>query len=304
MSARELAKELEVSTRTIYRDIDALSLAGVPIYGEAGRQGGYTLLENYRTSLTGLTEAEVQALFMLDIPAPLADLGVNRALRSALLKLAAALPEERRGDESRVRQRFHLDASWWDRGGESAPHLQTLYQGVWQDRKVVLTYRPLANVVIEQVVDPYGLVAKAGIWYLVYARSGRYRVRRVSDLIATRLLDEGFERPEGFVVAEFWEEWRAERERQEELYPVVLRVSPELRPYLHMYFGERVESAIARVGEPDGDGWFELELAFETLDAARDRLLACGGGLEVLSPRALRLSLRDYAEQIAAVYAS
>lgn len=304
MSARELAEELEVSERTIYRDIEALSLAGVPVYAETGRDGGYALLESYRTSLTGLTEAEVQALFMLEIPAPLADLGVGQALRSALLKFAAALPEEHRFEESRVRQRFYLDASWWERGGESPPHLQALYQAVWQDRKVLLTYRPLANVVMEQTVDPYGLVAKAGVWYLVCARAGRIRVHRISELIATSLLDEGFARPEGFDLAGFWAGWVAERARQQGQYPVVFRISPQLRPYLQMYFGERVQSALDRAGEADERGWLTLELSFESLEAARDCLLACGGGVEVLAPRALRLGVRDYAEQIAAVYGS
>lgn len=127
MTARELAKELEVSERTIYRDIDALSIAGVPVYGEPGPEGGYALVDSYRTNLTGLTEGEVRALFMLSIPAPLADLGVSHELRAALPKLSAALPNARRRDEERVRQRFHLDSTWWRQGEERVPHLQTIH---------------------------------------------------------------------------------------------------------------------------------------------------------------------------------
>ena len=146
LTAPKLAQELEVSERTIYRDIDALSAAGVPVYGEAGAGGGYALLDSYRTNLTGLTEGEVRALFMLSIPKPLADLGVGRELGAALRKLAAALPSARRDDEERVRQRFLLDAVGWEQVEESAPHLPTVHQAVWEDRRLHLAYRidPLA----------------------------------------------------------------------------------------------------------------------------------------------------------------
>jgi len=140
MTARELGKKLEVSERTIYRDIDALSAAGVPVYGEPGPEGGYALVDSYRTNLTGLTKGEVRALFMLGIPAPLADLGMSQELGAALLKLSAALPDARRHDEERVCfcQRFHLDSTWWRQGEELVPHLQTIHQAVWQDRKLHL----------------------------------------------------------------------------------------------------------------------------------------------------------------------
>ena len=141
MTAQELAKELEVSERTIYRDMDALSVAGIPIYGEPGPEGGFALLNSYRTNLTGLTEGEVRALFMLSIPAPLADLGVSQELRSALLKLSAALPDSHRRDEAKVRQRFHLDSTWWHQGAEQLPHLSTVHDALWQDRQLHIVYR-------------------------------------------------------------------------------------------------------------------------------------------------------------------
>ena len=188
LPAHQLAKELEVSERTIYRDIEALSMAGIPIYGEPGREGGFALVDHYRTTLTGLSDAQVQALFMLNIPAPLADLGVRQEARTALLKIAAALPGDHREDERRVRQRFFLDAVGWDRGEEAVPHLQTIHQAVWHDRQLWISYRigPLA-VDLEQRVEPYGLVAKAGIWYLVYRRGEALRVQRVSRLLDARL---------------------------------------------------------------------------------------------------------------------
>jgi predicted DNA-binding transcriptional regulator YafY len=134
---------MEVSERTIYRDIDALSSAGVPIYGEPGPAGGYALLDSYRTTLTGLTDGELRALFMLSIPDALADLGLSQPLRSVLLKLSAALPVARRGEQDLVRQRFFLDSAWWRQGEEPVPHLLMLQQAVWQDRRVWLAYRSL-----------------------------------------------------------------------------------------------------------------------------------------------------------------
>ena len=302
MTARELAKELEVSERTIYRDIDALSIAGVPVYGESGPEGGYALVDSYRTNLTGLTEGEVRALFMLSIPAPLADLGVSQELRAALLKLSAALPDARRRDEEWVRQRFHLDSTWWRQGEERAPHLQTIHQAVWQDRKLHVVYRPPFAIEIERLVAPYGLVAKAGVWYLACARNDTIYVHRVSDLLDVRVSDESFERPASFDLAAFWEEWCTEYEIFLSDFTATVRVAPSFIPELPRYFGNYIHTKIARAGLPDAEGWIRLELSFESFEAARDRILGFGRGVEVLEPRALHRSVLDYAEQIVALY--
>src|SRR5512139_384786 len=190
MTAQELAQELEVSERTIYRDINALSASGVPVYAESGPGGGCALLDSYRTNLTGLTADEARALFMLSIPAPLDQLGVTQELKAALLKLSAALPEARRHDEERVRQRVYLDSLNWFQAEEAAPYLQTLYRAVWDDRKVAITLRvqfdAFIDAQIEQVIAPYGLVSKAGVWHIVAARHGvaqhdQLRVYRAAD---------------------------------------------------------------------------------------------------------------------------
>jgi predicted DNA-binding transcriptional regulator YafY len=302
MTARELAEELEVTERTIYRDIDALSAAGIPVYGEAGRQGGYALLDRYRTSLTGLNEREVRALFMLSIPAPLAELGISQELRAALLKLSAALPGEQRSEEERVRQRFYLDSSWWHQDEELVPHLKILYQAVWRDLRLRLAYRPLPGVEIEQVVDPYALVAKAGAWYLVSARKGGLHVHRVSSLLAVQQTEQTFQRPEDFDLVAFWKAWCLQQEQRRALYPVTIRLSPDILPFLAMYFGERIRERVFQAGPPDQYGWLTLEISFESLEAARQRLLGFGGAIEVLAPGALRKSLLDFASQTVALY--
>lgn len=304
LTAQELARELEVSERTIYRDIDALSMAGVPVYGVPGVGGGYALVDRYRTDLTGLTESEVRALFMLSIPAPLADLGVSQELRAALLKLSAALPDARRSDEAFVRERFHLDSGWWRQSEERVPHLQTIHQAVWQDRKLHAVYRPMFAVEIERLLAPYGLVAKAGVWYVVCARNDAMQVHRVSGLLDVRLSDESFERSADFDLAAFWETWCTEYEALLSDFTVTVRVAPDFVPVMPRYFGNAIHAKIEEAGPPDGEGWIRLELSFKSFEAARDRILSFGRGVEVLRPRALRRSVLDYAEQIVALHRS
>jgi predicted DNA-binding transcriptional regulator YafY len=302
MSARELSEELEVSQRTIYRDINALCIAGVPVYSETGPDGGYALVDRYRTTLTGLTAGEVQALSTLSIPAPLGDLGLRQELQSALLKLSAAIPEGYRQAEEGIRQRIHLDSTWWQQGEEQVPHLQTVQEGVWQNRKLLIAYRTNSGYEMERLVAPYGLVAKAGIWYLVYKRNEVMDVHRVSSLYQATLSDEIFERSADFNLGSFWETWANETEGYLSEYKVLVRVSPGLIPHLPRFFGSQIQTRISQAAQPNKQGWIELELSFESLFAARDRLLAFGGGIEVLKPEALRLSMQDYAEQIISLY--
>ena len=303
MTAEALAVALEVSVRTIYRDLDALSYAGVPVYTERGPGGGCGLLDPYRTNLTGLTENEVRALFMLSVPAPLSDLGVRGDLQSALLKLTAALPETRLQDERSVRQRFFLDSVGWNQPLEPVPHLQALQQAVWEDRNIVLTYRmpyPIDDQG-QREVAPYGLVAKTGVWYLVGQSDARVRVYRVSQIFAVQLLDRQFVRPEAFSLEEFWSSWCVDYEQNRLQYPVTVRSAPELIPVLPLYFGDAILAQIA-AAQPDEDGWITLDLLFERVETARDRLLGFGSALEVLEPEALRLSVIDFARQIVEFY--
>jgi predicted DNA-binding transcriptional regulator YafY len=303
VTAEQLAEELEVSVRTIYRDIDALSTAGVPVYAERGPGGGCALVEGYRTSLTGLTTEEVKALFMLSVPASLDELGMSQELSAALRKLAAALPDAQRQDEKQVRQRIYLDWADWPQP-EPVPHLQTLQQAVWDDRKLSITYRWIAPHVqqFERTVDPYGLVAKAGTWHLVCADASRIRVHRVSGLIDVRLEDAHFKRSADFDLAAFWQAWCKGREESRPSYPVTARISPGLVQLLPLYFGDRIRAQIASAGPPDSEGWITLKLPFDRIETARERILGFGRAIEVLAPEALRLSVIDFARQIADFY--
>ncbi len=303
LTARQLAAELEVSERTIYRDVEALSAAGVPIYAEHGPGGGLALIDSYRTNLTGLNEGELHALFMvLSVPGPLDRLGVSQELKSALQKLSAALPEAQRASEESAHRRFYLDWSWWFHAQEPVPHLSTVRQAVWEERRLRLHYLTYLLYPTEIEVEPYGLVAKAGLWYLVAGIGGRPRVYRISWLLDAALLDETFDRPPGFDLSQFWQHWCEEYEAQQRGYPVTLRVSPGLLKLLPLYFGQRVMEQVSSADPPDEQGWVCIRLSFESLEAARDRVLSLGGAAEVVEPEALRLTVTDFAAQIVDLY--
>lgn len=298
MTARELARELEVTERTIYRDLTALSASGVPVYAERGPGGGASLVEEYRTTLTGLTPDETRALFMMRVPAPLTQLGVGQEFKAALLKLSAALPDSRRAEQERARSRILLDSSWWFQSGEEVPCLQTVQQALWQDRPMRLQVRwDFFNTQFEQEAEPYGLVAKASVWYLVYGRGGNLQVTRLSQVTAAEILPGTFARPVDFDLAAFWEKWSAEYESQAP-YVARVRLAPSVLPTLHYYLEERARHLPELQSEPDAEGWVTMDLPFDSFVTARTRLLGLGRAVEVLSPEPLRKSLVDFAEQI------
>src|SRR5262245_37673257 len=191
MTARTLAARLEVSERTIHRDMVALSGAGVPVTAERGTGGGWRLMEEYRTNLTGLNEAEVQALFLAKPPRLLADLRLDKAAEAAVIKLRAAIPATARQGAEEMRQRIHVDVLGWRRAEEAIPYLPILQEAIWQERRLRFTYGyERGGTSVERVADPLGLVAKGNIWYFVAAIEGEVRTYRVSRVRSATLLDE------------------------------------------------------------------------------------------------------------------
>jgi predicted DNA-binding transcriptional regulator YafY len=304
ITAQELAERLEVSERTIYRDMDALSSAGIPVYAERGPGGGCALLENYRTNLTGLTETEVKALFMVSIPGPLADLGMNKAFNAALLKLSAALPTPRQDYAEYVRQRLYLDPVDWSHTQEPVPHLQTVQEAIWQDRRLNLTYRRADGNWIKRLVDPYSLVAKAGVWYMIGNVIRWLVVFRVSRIQAATVTESHFERQPDFNLAAFWKDWCTEMAAEHPPYPVTLRVSWEAIPLFPQMLGERANLLLDQAGPPDSEGAVTLNLTFESFEAARNHVLGFGPAVEVLEPAELRDNVIEQATKIVAFYAT
>jgi predicted DNA-binding transcriptional regulator YafY len=207
MTAAQLAAELEVSVRTVYRDIEALHASGVPLYGDAGHAGGYELLGGYRTRLTGFNATEAEALFLSGIPGPAAELGMASALATAQLKLHAALPPELRAQADRMRSRFHLDAPGWYAPDSDVPYLTQVAEAVWQSQVLDVRYRRWKTPTdVDRRLEPYGLVLKAGRWYLIAAPGPRtYRVDQIIDL---RAREETFQPPPDFDLAGYWQRYR------------------------------------------------------------------------------------------------
>jgi len=301
LTAQELAAELEVSERTIYRDMDALSTAGVPVYAERGPGGGCSLLDSFRTDLTGLTRDEVRALFMLSIPTPLAELGVGQDLKAALLKLSAALPDAFRPEGARAQKRIYLDSSVWFHQEEHTPYIHTIQRALWEDRKLRLTYRLAFDAQVEHLVDPYGLVAKANIWHLVCSREGFITVVRLPDVLDAQLSKDKFSMTADFILVEFWTAWCSRYEINRPHFPVQVRVKAELLKMLK-FFRDPILSGDKDDAELDADGWHTMTIHFETFEEARKRLLNFGGAVEIIEPQSLRRSVQDFAEQIVEVY--
>lgn len=244
MTARELAECLEVSERTIYRDIEALSSAGIPVYTEPGPGGGCELVNGYQTKLTGLTRTEVRALFLLKISGPLFDLGLGQALEDALLKLSAVLPPAFRADAIGVHQRIYMDTTLSDHPHRILPYLELLQGAVWQDRTLCLSYGRYSR----QQVDPYGLVFHNRTWYLVGAVEGEMHIMHVSRIRDTEMTEQHFVRPAEFDLATYWKEHHPPRLLPRPSYQ--RRKKREwARTYSRYYEQQKKKTRVATMGE-------------------------------------------------------
>jgi predicted DNA-binding transcriptional regulator YafY len=309
MSAQALAEAFEVSVRTIYRDVDQLSAAGVPIYAERGRMGGFQLLDGYRTKLTGLTPVEAEALFLSGLPGPAAELGLGEAMAVAQLKLQAALPGRGGGDGvGRVAARFHLDPVGWFRGPERSEHLPALADAVWNARAIRIRYESWTDIV-ERDLEPLGLALKGGTWYLV-ARThggssrGQPRTYRVSAIQTLEPTSDSFERPENFDLATYWTAWAKDFEARLQLGEAKLRISPTGLRRLVLIGPAAVAMAGRTATAPDAEGWVEASIPVETtsLDHAAGDILKLGVEAEVLAPADLRAHLAALAARLGGLY--
>jgi predicted DNA-binding transcriptional regulator YafY len=300
VTAAELAGRLEVSPRTVYRDAEALSSAGVPIYTERGRGGGIRLLPGYRTDVTGLTQDEARALFVLTTGRAHEDLGLATAARSAILKVMRAVPEPFRSAATATSQRILVDPAGWMRPPDPVGELGVLQAAVFTDRRLRLRYRSSGQGAARQrVVDPYGLVCKAGVWYLVADAEGEPRLFRVSRVVSAVVDGEPARRRDGVSLADLWASLRREVEDRPAPLEVVVRVR---REWLDM-FG-RICAAHLTGPLPLATGeWTEVRLRFAAVKAART-LLSFGGNVEVTSPPEVRADLAAVAAEIVALYSN
>lgn len=308
MSAQALAEELEASVRTIYRDVEQLSVSGVPVTVKRGPSGGFELLGGWRTRLTGLTPKEAQAMFLAGTPGPAAQLGLGDAMASAQLKLLAALPPQWQSEARVVGTRFHLDPVGWFQNPARVEHLAAIADAVWNERRVRIRYESWKDVTT-RTIDPLGLVLKAGEWYVVAVGgkdgSGKekdLRTFRLSSMQEVDVRPERFVRPKNFELAKYWGASLARFE--EALYKgtAVVRVSPLGEKRLRCLSAAVCAAADKSVDEPDAEGWRRIVIPIESVDHASGQLLRLGVEGEVLEPVELRDKLAVTARRLSKIY--
>ena len=298
MTAEELAAEFEVSVRTVYRDIDALSAVGVPVFADRGPGGGFQLLKEFRTPLTGLVADEAEAVLMAGLPGPAASLGIGPAAQRAAGKVLAALPPRQRADAGRVAARFHIDPLPWYHAEVPVTDLPDLARAVLDERVVEMTYESW-KATRRWRVEPLGLVLKGGVWYLVAAAAGAIRVFRASSILSAAVTDDSFDRPAVFDLGAWWAAHTAEFEAGLTTGVATLRLLPEgLRRLAET--GAAGARAAAAAGPADADGWALVSLEVEGPEQAALTLLALGPYVEVVEPRELRVRVREMAAVVVA----
>lgn len=301
LSAEALAEEFEVSVRTIYRDVDQLSAAGVPIYAERGRAGGFQLHDGYRTKLTGFTTQEADALLLSGVGAAAQDLGLGADLAAAQLKLLASLPPESGASAERVSARFHLDPMNWYTRADASEALKPLAAAVWNEQRIRVRYESWKDVV-ERTLDPLGLVLKGGIWYLVASVKDAPRTYRVSNIQDLQTLDTKFTRPRRFNLSRYWSEWAKDFETRLMKEHATIEVSPLGRRLLRDANAAAHEALTADNKPCKPDGWLRARVPIEGIETAKRQFLRLGAEIKVIEPPSLRTAISEEARKVAAHY--
>jgi predicted DNA-binding transcriptional regulator YafY len=301
VTAPELAAECAVSLRTIYRDIDALSAAGIPVYSERGSDGGYRLLDGYRTQLNGLSAKEAESLFMAGLSGPAADLGIGAVMAAAQNKLLSAMPARLRAGAEQMRARFHLDAPAWFAEAERPAHLPVVADAVWAQRLLRMRYQSW-KAEKQRVVEPLGLVLKSGAWYLVGRVDGDARTYRISRILELVVLDQRFERPKSFDLAGYWQASTKRLEADLHQNMAKIRLSPWGAKMLEALTSPYVRAATRISPQVDADGWHTAVMPVGSIRQACVDLLRFGSEAEVLEPPELRAKMAAVVADMNSVY--
>ncbi len=284
MTAQALAAELEVSRRTILRDIDALSFAGVPIYAEGGHGGGIALDENYRTTLTGLQESEILTLMISGSTQNLQDVGLANAAETSVLKLLASLPQAHQPSVEHMRQRILIDPDWWWHETQPMPHWEKLQHAVYEDWCIQVTYKNYRDEVVERTLEPYSLVTKSSFWYLVARRAGEFRTYRVTRIQDLEILDQHFTRLPDFDLPTHWRSYLQDFGQNFRLYEFTIHLAPQ-----HLGFIRQIAAGRHQVlDETTAEGWLIIKFKLDSLDFARMLVVGLGKDVWVAKPRELR----------------
>lgn len=293
MTSQALAETLEVSQRTILRDIEALSIAGVPIYAEGGHGGGIALDEQYRTSLNMLQESETLSLFINQSTKSLQDIGLTAAADNAVLKLYAALPTVHKPSVDFMRQRILIDPDWWW-PENSLPFWEPLQKAVYEDLCISVIYENRQGTASEYVLEPYSLVSKSSFWYLVARRKGEFRTYRVSRFREIRLLDQPFVRKADFDLLDYWQQHLKAFNTTVSGYSFTLRVRPHRLNFIQWLAPSRSE-ILSTEDEVQSTGWLVVKIQLDTMELAKMMVFGLAEDAEVIEPAALYSSVVDAA---------
>jgi predicted DNA-binding transcriptional regulator YafY len=297
LTAEVLAAEFEVSVRTIYRDIDALSAAGIPVYGDKGPGGGFQLLDGYRTRLTGLASDEAEAMLMIGLPGPAAALGLGAAAGRAKGKLLAALTSDAGKTADRISGRFHLDPADWYRAADNTAFLPGVARAVLDQHPIAISYESWTRT-HDHGVDPLGLVLKGGGWYLVARAKTRLQTFKVANIKSLKVQAGLFERPAGFDLVTHWTAQLLDFEDMLRPHLASIVASPAGSKRLSAD-GAYAARAIAETGVADKNSWTCFSLPYENIDQAARLLLGIGPEFKVLAPAELQARVGLFASQIA-----
>ncbi len=323
MTAPALAGALEVSERTILRDIDQLSAAGVPLWGERGRHGGFQLRAGWSTHLTGLTEPEADALLLAGLPGPATELGLGSAAASARLKLVASLPAEWREQADRVGTRLHVDSVDWYRTQETPIHLREVAEAVWGGFRIRIKYEGW-NAVTNREVEPLGLILKAGAWYMAARgvspslssakdahkdtseNTGKTKVRtyRLANVLELHTARQRFKRPTRFDLASYWQESTARFEAEMAKLQARIYISPRGMTWLknsRLNITPLPLNAKTKRTKTRQD-WVEALIPIESIEHGVRQFLAYGPEIEVMGPMELRQKISHAAQAVTALY--
>ena len=294
ITTQSLADELEVSRRTILRDIDALSSSGVPIYADSGHGGGISLDEHYRSRLTGLKELEAMTLFITDNSRLLSELGMSEAATSSILKLLATLPSGHRMSVDHMRQRILIDPDWWFHESQPAEFWDALYRAVFDNRRIQITYETYQGEQTQRRLEPYSLVSKSSNWYLVGYRKGDFRIYRVSRIQRLQVLDDSFERQRDFELQTFWRTHSQTFAQKLDEYRFTVRVRSERLAFIRTLLPGRTQI----LDETSEDGWLTIQLQVMSSQFARMILFELGDSAIVVEPKELEAEMMERSHQI------
>ncbi|MCD9022191.1 helix-turn-helix transcriptional regulator [Cohnella silvisoli] len=302
LSSRELAVQLEVSERTIHRDMEALSVAGIPVYAERGPKGGWALSEGYRNQMTGMTTDEIRSLLLLHSSSVVRDLGLQDQVQTAFRKLFSALPLTVQRETETVRELIHVDGAGWHSSIHSEmPCLPIVQEAIWAQRKLKIVYRSWDSVSeTERFVCPLGLVAKQSIWYLIAQTEEEIRTYRISRLKNASMLEETFSRPGGFDLAAYWEQSTKNFKSNLPRFPASVKVASAR----WSRFSQERYVTVLTSEKVDDEGWVKADVEFNTLESACEIILGYGRHVQALSPALLCHSVYEESKAVVSLYGS